>query len=139
MEGPDRMTDYEKHLHEYRERSRLLREEIPDAMSGFARLHGGAMSEGALDVRTKELVALGMSITSQCTGCIAAHVDAAFRAGATRAELFEVVGVAILMGGGPATYYGGEAYDAIVSLDPNSPETEESPAADTPESAQRDG
>jgi AhpD family alkylhydroperoxidase len=115
------MTDYRAHLKRYRENSRLLREEIPDAMSGFARLHGGAMSAGALDVRTKELIALGIAITSQCTGCIAAHVDAAFRAGATRAELFEVVGVAILMGGGPATYYGGEAYEAIVSLDPASP------------------
>jgi AhpD family alkylhydroperoxidase len=115
------MTDYKEHLKHYRENSRRLREEIPEAMSGFARLHGGAMSAGVLDVRTKELVALGMAITSQCTGCIAAHVDAAFRAGATRAELFEVIGVAMLMGGGPATYYGGEAYEAIVSLDPNPP------------------
>lgn len=115
------MTDYAAHLKHYRENSRKLREEIPDAMSGFARLHGGAMSAGVLDVRTKELIALGMAITSQCTGCIAAHVDAAFRAGATRAELFEVVGVAILMGGGPATYYGGEAYEAITALDPNPP------------------
>jgi AhpD family alkylhydroperoxidase len=124
------MKDYKEHLKHYRENSRRLREEIPEAMSGFARLHGGAMSAGVLDVRTKELIALGMAITSQCIGCIAAHVDAAFRAGATRAELFEVVGVAILMGGGPSTYYGGEAYEAIVSLDPNPP-TDESDATES--------
>jgi AhpD family alkylhydroperoxidase len=124
------MTDYAAHLKHYRENSRRLREEIPDAMSGFARLHGGAMSAGALDVRTKELIALGMAITGQCTGCIAAHVDAAFRAGATRAELFEVVGVAILMGGGPATFYGGEAYEAITSLDPDRPPDEAARPAD---------
>jgi AhpD family alkylhydroperoxidase len=129
------MTDYKEHLKHYRENSRRLREEIPEAMSGFARLHGGAMSAGVLDVRTKELIALGMAITSQCTGCIAAHVDAAFRAGATRAELLEVIGVAMLMGGGPATYYGGEAYEAIVSLDPNPPvdATDAADGTDQPE------
>ncbi|MGM0819020.1 MAG: carboxymuconolactone decarboxylase family protein, partial [Actinomycetota bacterium] len=62
------------------------------------------------------LIALGMGITGHCEGCIAVHVEAAARAGATREELLEVVAVAILMNGGPATVYGGEAYKAIEAL-----------------------
>ena len=95
---------------------RALREEIPDVMSGFAALHSAAMSEGALDVKTKELMAVGIGIGARCEGCLASHVHAASRAGATRAELMETIGVAIMMSGGPGTIYAVEAYKAVEEL-----------------------
>lgn len=82
-------------------------------MYGFGSLHRGATSEGALSKKTKELLALGMAISLRCDGCIAFHVHDALGAGATREEVVETIGVAILMGGGPAVMYGCEAYEAL--------------------------
>lgn len=108
--------NYKEYLRDYLDTTDKLREELPEVMGAFGGLHGAAMPAGALDTKTKELIALGMGITGHCEGCIAVHVAAAAKAGATREELMEVVGVAIVMNGGPATVYGGEAYKAIEAL-----------------------
>jgi len=71
------------------------------------------MADGALPLKVKELIALTLSIGSQCDGCIAAHARSASRAGATKAEVAEAIGVTFLMQGGPATVYGPRAYDAF--------------------------
>jgi len=82
-------------------------------MAGFGQLHRQAMAEGALSTKVKELITLSISITSRCEGCIAVHVRGALRAGATRQEVLEAIGVAVYMGGGPAMVYGCEAYEAL--------------------------
>jgi AhpD family alkylhydroperoxidase len=87
-------------VHEHiEERLAQLGRELPGPMSGFARLHKKAMEDGALSGRSKELMAVAISIVVHCEGCIAYHVHAAVAAGATRPELLETIGVAILMGG----------------------------------------
>lgn len=48
----------------------------------------------------------------RCDGCIASHAKAVLKAGATREEVAEMIGVAIFMGGGPSTVYGAEAMQA---------------------------
>jgi AhpD family alkylhydroperoxidase len=96
-----------------REQGRALRCAIPDVYRGFARLHDAALAPGVLDVRTKELVALALSVSQQCDGCITAHAEAAARHGATEEEVAEVLGVVIMMGGGPATSYGPQAFAAF--------------------------
>jgi AhpD family alkylhydroperoxidase len=92
---------------------RELRRAIPDVYAGFAELHRGAFAAGALDVRTKELIALAIGVVEGCDGCIASHAQAAARAGATRPEAAEAIGVSFLMKGGPATIHGPRAYDAF--------------------------
>ncbi len=87
--------------------------EIPDTMGGFGKLHKNAVAEGVLSTRTKELIALGIAIGVCCDGCIAYHVHDALRAGASKEEIVETIGVAILMGGGPALMYGADAYEAL--------------------------
>lgn len=87
--------------------------EIPGPMGGFGKLHKTAIADGALTPRIKELIALGIAITVRCDGCIAFHVHDALQAGATRDEITETIGVAVLMGGGPAVMYGCEALEAI--------------------------
>jgi AhpD family alkylhydroperoxidase len=82
-------------------------------MTGFARLHKKSIEAGALDAKTKELMALAISIAVRCEGCIAYHTNDAVQAGATRRELLETIGVAIMMGGGPASIYAAHAMDAI--------------------------
>ena len=93
--------------------ARELRHEIPDTLKAFADLHKAAMAAGALDEATKELLALAIAVTHRCDGCIASHARGAARKGATRAQVAQTIGVAILMNGGPATVYGPRALAAF--------------------------
>ena len=90
-----------------------LGKEAEGTMAGFGQLHKQAMADGALSTKFKELITLAISITARCEGCIAVHVRSALRAGATRQEIVEAIGVAIYMGGGPAMVYGCEAFEAL--------------------------
>jgi len=107
----------EKTYPEYRQHLQSLMiklgNELPGPMSGFGQLHRQAVADGALSTKVKELIALGIGIAARCDGCIAYHVHDALKAGATRKEIVETIGVAILMGGGPATVYGTEAFEAL--------------------------
>lgn len=89
--------------------ARDLRRAIPDVYASFAQLHQAALAPGVLDTKTKELIALALSVSKQCDGCIASHARGAARAGATEAEVAEMLGVTMLMNGGPATVYGPRA------------------------------
>lgn len=110
--------DYlEEHKH-LEERLVQLGQEIPGPMSGFARLHRKAVEDGALPAKVKEMMALAISITVGCDGCIAYHVHDAVQAGASRQELLETIGVALLMGGGPGSIYAAHAMDAIEQFIP---------------------
>lgn len=100
-------------LQDLRPLSRDLRHAIPDVYKGFGELHEAALAEGELDVKTKELIALVVGVVEGCDGCIASHSQAAVRAGASRQEAAEAIGVTFLMNGGPATIYGPRAYDAF--------------------------
>lgn len=95
---------------------RELRQAQTDMASGFSALHDAGMENGALDVKTKELMALSIGVIKQCLDCIGFHVKAAIRAGATREEVAEAISVAIVMGGGPAMMYGAKALDAYDQL-----------------------
>ena len=88
-----------------------------EAMSGFGALHRGAMADGELSKATKELIALAIGVTSHCDGCIAFHVHDALRAGASRAQIEEALGVAVSMGGGPAAIYAADALDALTQFE----------------------
>jgi AhpD family alkylhydroperoxidase len=103
-------VEYHKHLEE---RLAQLGRELPGPLTGFARLHKKAVEEGVLSAKTKELMALAIGVAVRCDGCIAYHIHDAVKAGATRAELLETIGVAVLMGGGPASMYAAHALDAI--------------------------
>lgn len=92
---------------------RDLRRAIPDVYRGFGELSRAAFADGALDRKTKELIALTIGVVEGCDGCVASHGQAAARAGATRQEAAEAIGVAFLMHGGPATIHGARAYEAF--------------------------
>jgi AhpD family alkylhydroperoxidase len=96
--------------------SRDLRRAIPDVYAAFGQLHSAALAPGVLDAKTKELIALALSVSSQCDGCIASHARGAARHGATEEEVAEAIGVVVLMAGGPATVYGPRALAAFRSF-----------------------
>ncbi|NKQ59355.1 carboxymuconolactone decarboxylase family protein [Amycolatopsis sp. K13G38] len=98
---------------ELRKPSRELRQAIPSVYEGYRRLHEAALADGALDAKTKELIALAIAVSKECDGCIAAHAHGAVLRGAQPAEAAEAIGVTFLMNGGPATVYGARAYAAF--------------------------
>ena len=64
-----------------------------------------AIKEGALNKKTKELMALSISIVTKCEPCMEWHLNQAIKAGATDEEIYETIDVAIEMGGGQAAAY----------------------------------
>lgn len=102
----------QEHRH-LEERLTQLGQSLPGPISGFARLRKKAVEDGALPAKVKEMMALAISIVVGCDGCIAYHVHDAVKAGATRQELLETIGVALLMGRGPGSIYSAHAMDAI--------------------------
>jgi len=90
-----------------------LRKDIPETMQGFSALAKAATSNGALDRKTKELIALAIGIATRCDGCIGFHTEALVRLGATRQEVEETLGMAVYMGGGPSLMYAADAIGAF--------------------------
>jgi AhpD family alkylhydroperoxidase len=92
---------------------RKLRKDIPDTMQAFSALAQAATRDGALDKKTKELIALALGVAARCDGCIGFHMEALVRLGATRQEVEETLGMAVYMGGGPSLMYAADAISAF--------------------------
>jgi AhpD family alkylhydroperoxidase len=84
----------------------------PNAVSGFVALDKGSNNTAKLDAKTRELIAIAVAVTTRCDGCIATHVGHAVKAGATREEVSEAMGVAIALNAGAALVYSARALDA---------------------------
>ena len=90
----------------------------PDAAKGFASLYQNVMKAGAISVREKELVALGVGMALRCDACVYAHVEKALKAGATREQIVEAAGVVVMMQGGPGYTYLPKIVEAVEALQP---------------------
>ena len=97
-----------------------LAKAVPEVMKALGGLGMATVGKDgpALSHKQKEMIALAVAIACRCDGCIAHHVHACIQAGTSREEVAELVGVCILMGGGPSTVYGSQAltaYDQFVA------------------------
>ena len=88
----------------------------PKVAEGFLALDKAGVESGVLDVKTKELIALGIGVAVRCDGCIAVHVNNALKAGAKPEEIGETLGVAVSMGGGPSMVYATRALEALAEF-----------------------
>ena len=95
---------------------RNLRGGAPEVMKAFSALAQSALAQGALDAKTKELIAIAVSVASRCDDCIGFHIRAAVDRGATREEILETLGMAIYMGAGPAAMYASHALGAYTQF-----------------------
>ncbi|WP_048440292.1 carboxymuconolactone decarboxylase family protein [Caenimonas sp. SL110] len=91
-----------------------LRAGAPGMMKSFSELGRAAMADGALDMKTKELMALALGVAAHCDACIGYHMKTLVKLGVTRQEVDETLGVAVYMGGGPSLMY---AANAIAAFD----------------------
>jgi AhpD family alkylhydroperoxidase len=90
-----------------------MKAQAPDVVRAFGGMFQAIMKSGALGVREKELIALGIGLAVRCTGCINMHVEKCLKAGATREQILEAAGVAVLMQGGPTYMYVPEVIKAV--------------------------
>jgi AhpD family alkylhydroperoxidase len=84
-----------------------MRELVPEAYRAFLDFDGKVFRDGALPLKTKELVALGIAHVTQCPWCIEAHAKRAVQAGASEAEIAETIFVSMAMAAGAAWSHGG--------------------------------
>jgi AhpD family alkylhydroperoxidase len=89
-----------------------LRKNIPEVYEGYVAMTKAVMADGALPAKVKELIALAISATRECDGCISSHALGAARQGATESEVAEAMSVVIMMNGGPGTVWGPRALAA---------------------------
>ena len=97
-----------------------MKEQTPDLARAFGGFHQALMKEGALSVREKELLALAIGAALRCVPCINLHVQGCLKAGATRAQILEALGVVVMMQGGPAFTYVPEVLAALDHLEEES-------------------
>ena len=95
---------------------RNLRGGAPEVMKAFSSLAQAALAQGALDPKTKELIALAIGVAVRCDDCIAFHVKAAVDHGASREEILETLGMSIYMGAGPSAMYASHALGAYTQF-----------------------
>lgn len=77
---------------------------------------GSNMKDGALSIKEKECVMLGIAIAIRCHDCIRAHAKNCKDVGLTEEEVIEVVESAVAMGGGPSMAFGSYALDVFRNL-----------------------
>ncbi len=107
-------------LEDYRQGASEWSKAHPECMPAFAELSKASMKPGALDYKTKELIAAAVGLAVRCEYCIVYHVHAALKAGATRQELIETACVTNLMGGGPVVTYTATLFlDAVNAFAPD--------------------
>ena len=79
-----------------------MREVVPGVMTAQAAVAEAVYKDGALSVKVKRLISLGVAVRIGCPSCIVGQTRGAVGAGATKEEVMEAVSAAIVMGGTPS-------------------------------------
>jgi len=107
-------------LREMSRRRKAAHSELLEADSAvykaFLDMEQAAFADGALPKKTKELIAVGISVVINCESCMQWHIEQAAGAGADRREVLEAVEVGIEMGGGPATAHARFALEIMADV-----------------------
>ena len=109
-------TDSERFFQEWPARMAKAKAAAGDAVKGFGALFASVMKDGALTLREKELIALGIGIALRCEPCINLHVQKCLEAGATREQIMDAASVAVMMQGGPCFTYLPKVVEAIEAV-----------------------
>jgi AhpD family alkylhydroperoxidase len=85
----------------------------PDSVRGYQTLSAANAKDSKLGAKVRELISLAVAVTTHCDGCITIHTDNALKAGATREEIAEALGVAMAMNAGATLIYSLRTLDAV--------------------------
>jgi AhpD family alkylhydroperoxidase len=107
------MLDWNGYKNELTGRIGELSKLSPDTVKGYMTLSAANAQTSRLGEKTRQLISLAVAVTTQCDGCITFHTDAALKAGASREEISEALGVAVAMNAGAALVYSTRVLDAV--------------------------
>lgn len=108
--------DWAETLSHTRQAAALLKKANPKVAAAFYGLRDAGHASGVLDAKTRELIALAVAATKQCDGCIASHVAAAHKAGATAEEVADALGTAMTISAGSTYVYSLHVLEAFEQL-----------------------
>jgi AhpD family alkylhydroperoxidase len=94
----------------------LRKQLAPDIHDAFTAFSARVFADGALPVKTKQLIAVAVAHVTQCPYCIRGHTRAAVRHGATSEEVMEAIWVAAEMRAGGAYAHSALALDTIEEM-----------------------
>jgi AhpD family alkylhydroperoxidase len=106
------MMDWNAYLKDLLNTIGKLAELSPDTVRGYRTLSDAGKKTNHLDEKTRQLIALAVAVTTRCDGCITVHTDAAIKAGASKEEIAEALGVAVALNAGAALVYSARVLDA---------------------------
>lgn len=109
------MNDWNKYSTELMQNVGQFAKLAPDTMRGLNAI--GSTPAKYLEPKIHELIALSVAISTRCDGCIAVHVQAALKHGATREEIAEALSVAIALNAGAALVYTARVFDAVSAFE----------------------
>src|SRR5215468_673462 len=107
------MIDWNEYHRQFGARLGELAKLSPDTVKGYQTLSAANSKTNKLGEKTRQLISLAVAVTTRCDGCIVFHTDAALKAGATREEISEALGVAVSMNAGAALIYSARVLDAV--------------------------
>lgn len=110
------MMDWNNHRASLMERVADYAKDSPDVLKGLMAIDAAGRKTGHLEPKIHELIALAVSVTMRCDGCISTHTKKAVELGATRAEIAEALGVAVAMNAGAAMVYSAHVIEAYEQL-----------------------
>ncbi|AGT10700.1 carboxymuconolactone decarboxylase family protein [Paracoccus aminophilus] len=109
--------DWNENRRHLMEGVRKLAQLSPDTLKGYGTASAAGKKTNHLDEKTRQLISLAVAVTTRCDGCISDHANEAAKAGATREELAEALGVAVAMNAGAALVYSTRALEAFDTAD----------------------
>ncbi|MGI5217471.1 carboxymuconolactone decarboxylase family protein [Nocardia sp. CA-290969] len=103
------------HSHEEAKFMADIKEAAPEMVSAFFGFDKAVFGKntGNLDLATRELIAVGVAVTTQCPYCIEDHAARAVEAGASKADIAEAVMVAAALRAGGGVTHGWKAMKSI--------------------------
>jgi AhpD family alkylhydroperoxidase len=107
------MMDWNQYHKELGARIGELTKLSPDTVRGYHTLSAANSKTSILGEKTRQLISLAVAITTHCDGCIVVHTEAALKAGASKEEIAEALGVAVGMNAGAALAYSTRVLDAV--------------------------
>jgi AhpD family alkylhydroperoxidase len=109
------MIDWNEYHAQVQKRTAEIGRASPDIVRGYRTVSNAGANADLLGPKVRELISLAVADTARCDGCIVVHTEAALRAGATKEEIVEALGVAISVNAGAALIYSGRVLDAVAA------------------------
>ena len=115
------MIDWNEYYKELGARIGDLAKLSPETVHGYQTLSGANAKTSKLGEKTRQLISLAVAVTTRCDGCIVFHSEAALKAGATKEEISEALGVAVAMNAGAALVFSSRVLDAVAARTAQAP------------------